>query len=316
MKIVILDAYTANPGDLSWEEIEKLGNVEIYKRTQEDEILSRSKDADAILTNKVVISKEIMDNLPNLKYVGVLATGTNVVDLEAAAKKNIVVTNIPAYSTPFVAQHTFALLLDLFNKVSEHSESARAGYWAKCMDFSYTFGTLYELNTKRMGIIGLGSIGKKVADIAKAFGMEVVALESNNPNADQSVKRLNHQDFFSSCDVISLHCPLTEGTKEIINANSLNLMKKSAIILNTGRGPLINEADLAKALNEGRIGGAGLDVLTTEPPAEDNPLITAQNCVITPHIAWAAKECRERLIDIASNNLSAFMSKSVINQVN
>ncbi|EDM26572.1 glycerate dehydrogenase [Lentisphaera araneosa HTCC2155] len=315
MKTIILDAFTANPGDLNWDAIDQITELVQYPRTAPNELLERIQGAEALLTNKVIISSETMDQVPSLKYIGVLATGTNVVDLEAATARGITVTNIPAYSTPFVAQHSFALILNIFNKVAQHSESAKAGAWADCQDFSYTHGVLNELQGKTLGIIGLGSIGKKVAEIAKAFGMKIVALKSARPAKDP-IERLEFNDFFSQSDIISLHCPLSPESQEIINAKSLALMKKSAVIINTGRGPLINEADLAQALNEGQIAAAGLDVLSSEPPAADNPLLSAKNCFITPHIAWAAQECRERLIQIAADNIKAFLSGEVLNKVN
>ena len=315
MKTIILDAFTANPGDLNWDAIDQITELVQYPRTVPNELLERIQGAEALLTNKVIISAETMDQVPSLKYIGVLATGTNVVDLEAAASRGITVTNIPAYSTPFVAQHSFALILNIFNKVAEHSESAKAGAWADCQDFSYTHGVLNELQGKTLGIIGLGSIGKKVAEIAKAFGMNIVALKSARPAKD-SVQRLEHDPFFAQSDIISLHCPLSPESQEIINSKSIALMKSSAVIINTGRGPLINEADLAQALNEGKIAAAGLDVLSSEPPAADNPLLSAKNCFITPHIAWAAQECRERLIQIAADNIKAFLAGEAINKVN
>ncbi|WDE95331.1 D-2-hydroxyacid dehydrogenase [Lentisphaera profundi] len=315
MKTLILDAYTANPGDLNWNAIEKITELQIHARTTPSELIARAKDAEALLTNKVIISAEDMALLPSLKYIGVLATGTNVVDLKAAAAQGITVTNIPAYSTPFVAQHTIALILNIFNKVAEHSESAKSGAWANCQDFSYTHGSLHELQEKTLGIIGLGAIGQKVANIAKALGMNIVALESARPAKD-STPRLTHDDFFSQSDIISLHCPLSPESQEIINSKSLNLMKTTAVIINTGRGPLINEADLADALNKGQIAAAGLDVLSAEPPAADNPLLSAKNCAITPHIAWAAQECRDRLIQIAADNIQAFIDGTVYNKVN
>jgi len=315
MKTIILDAFTANPGDLNWGAIDQITELVQYPRTAPNELLERIQGAEALLTNKVIISAETMDQVPSLKYIGVLATGTNVVDLEAAASRGITVTNIPAYSTPFVAQHSFALILNIFNKVAQHSESAKAGAWANCQDFSYTHGVLNELQGKTLGIIGLGSIGEKVAEIAKAFGMNIVALKSARPAKD-SVQRLEHDPFFAQSDIISLHCPLSPESQEIINSKSIALMKSSAVIINTGRGPLINEADLAQALNEGKIAAAGLDVLSSEPPAADNPLLSAKNCFVTPHIAWAAQECRERLIQIAADNIKAFLAGEAINKVN
>jgi glycerate dehydrogenase len=315
MKTVILDAYTANPGDLSWDAIAEISDLKVHPRCNPKDLLKYAEGAQALLTNKVVISEESMKQLPELKYIGVLATGTNVVDLSAAAKLGITVTNIPAYSTPFVAQHTIALILNILNKVAEHSKSAKSGSWANCDDFSYTHGTLFELQGKKLGIIGLGTIGKKVAEIAKAFGMEICALASNRTSKDE-IPRLKKEKFFATCNIISLHCPLSPESQEIINAESLQLMKKNSIIINTGRGPLINEQDLADALNQGQISAAGLDVLSSEPPSLDNPLLSAKNCYITPHIAWAAKECRDRLIATAANNLQSFISGKELNKVN
>jgi glycerate dehydrogenase len=315
MKTVILDAFTANPGDLNWDLINEITELSLHPRTSPEELLNRAQGAEALLTNKVIISAETMDQISTLKYVGVLATGTNVVDLEAASARGITVTNIPAYSTPFVAQHTIALILNIFNKVAEHSQSATAGAWANCQDFSYTHGTLNELQGKTLGIIGLGSIGKKVAEIAKAFGMNLVALKSARPAKDD-ISRLAYDEFFAQSDIISLHCPLSPESQEIINAKSIALMKNSTVIINTGRGPLINEADLAEALNIGRIAAAGLDVLSSEPPTATNPLLSAKNCFITPHIAWAAQECRQRLIQIAADNIQGFLDGQIINKVN
>ena len=317
MNTVILDAFTANPGDLNWETIAAISDLTIYPRTSPEQILQRLENAEAVLSNKVCLDKATLTQLPKLKYIGVLATGTNIVDLQAAADLGICVTNIPAYSTPFVAQHTFALILEIMNKVQLHSETARAGQWAKCIDFSYTLGPLHELQDKTLGIIGLGSIGQSVAKIAEAFGMKVVALESfRSAQSSGPIPRLSKDEFFASCNIISLHCPLTNDTQEIINASNLKRMKKSGVIINTGRGPLINEADLANALNSNQIAAAGLDVLSSEPPAPDNPLLTAANCLITPHIAWASVEARKRLIEIASVNLKAFQGGSPINKVN
>ena len=317
MKTVIVDAFTSNPGDLSWDSIAQITDLTIYPRTSPDQLLERVKDAEAVLSNKVCFDRQVLEQLPKLKYIGVLATGTNIIDLQAASDLGICVTNIPAYSTPFVAQHTFALILEIMNKVQLHSETARAGRWDQCIDFSYTLSPLHELKDKTLGIIGLGSIGQSVAKIAQAFDMNIVALESFRPSSSTSpFPRLSNDAFFSSCDIISLHCPLTENTQEIINKANLALMKSSSIIINTGRGPLINEADLANALNNNQIAAAGLDVLSTEPPAPTNPLLTAANCLITPHIAWASVEARTRLIAIASENIAAFQNSSPLNQVN
>jgi glycerate dehydrogenase len=317
MKTVIVDAFTSNPGDLSWDSIEQLTSLTIYPRTSPDQLLKRVQNAEAVLTNKVCFDRQLLEQLPKLKYIGVLATGTNVIDLQAASDLGICVTNIPAYSTPFVAQHTFALILEIMNKVQLHSETARAGRWDQCIDFSYTLSPLHELKDKTLGIIGLGSIGQSVAKIAQAFDMKIVALESFRSDSSDSIfQRLNREDFFRQSDIISLHCPLTPDTQEIINADNLALMKSSGVIINTGRGPLINEVDLANALNTNQIAAAGLDVLSTEPPAPNNPLLTAANCLITPHIAWASVEARTRLIAIASENIAAFQVSKPMNQVN
>jgi len=315
MKTVILDAYTANPGDLSWSAIDEISNLEIHARTSPSQLIARAQGAQALLTNKVIISAASIAQLPHLKYIGVLATGTDIIDLKAAAAAGITVSNIPAYSTAFVAQHTIALILNIFNQVATHSQSAKNGAWASCQDFSYTHGSLHELQGKTLGIIGLGLIGQAVANIATALGMNVIALKSTRPAKD-STPRLEYNDFFSQSDIVSLHCPLSPKSKEIINSKSLSLMKATAVIINTGRGQLINEAELAESLNNKQIAAAGLDVLSTEPPEADHPLLSAENCVLTPHIAWAAQECRARLIQIAADNLQAFIDGEIYNKVN
>ncbi|WP_031530839.1 D-2-hydroxyacid dehydrogenase [Dyadobacter crusticola] len=307
MNIVILDGYTLNPGDLDWAPILELGNVEIYDRSRQEEIVERASDADAILVNKVVLSAATLSQLPRLKYIGVTATGYNNIDMEAAKKQGIVVTNVKAYSSASVAQQTFALLLALVNRVETHSQSVFAGEWASSQDFSYSKSPLIELAGKTMGLIGLGDIGSNVARIALALGMRVIAYRKH-PQPVEGIEMVSLETLFESSDVVSLHCPLTEETREIVNKNSLALMKNSALILNTGRGPLINESDLAEALTNGIIAGAGLDVLSEEPPKSTNPLLSASNCVITPHVAWATFEARQRLMQLTAENLRGFQS--------
>lgn len=317
MKIVNLDAHTTNPGDLSWEQFKKYGDVTIYERTGQDQIIDRAKDADVLFINKCIITSEILDKLPKLKYVGLQSTGYNVIDCEAAKRKGIVVSNIPAYSTAAVAQLTFSFILQFTNKVAMHNEAVHKGEWCSCPDFCFWKAPLTELDSKVFGIIGFGSIGQRVANIANAFGMRVLVY-TPHPNSEK-FKNVSFVDFDTLCveaDFISCHCPLTPQTQGIINKNAIDKMKKSAIIINTSRGPVINESDLADALNSGRIKGAGVDVLSVEPPKKDNPLLTAKNCIITPHIAWAALETRERLLSILEDNLKAFIEGHPQNVVN
>lgn len=318
MKIVVLDGYTLNPGDLSWEELKRLGDVEVYDRTPKDKTVERCKEADIILTNKAPISKEAIDGLPSLKYIGVTATGYNIVDIEAAKKKGIVVSNVPGYGTMSVVQLTFALLLELCHHVQRHSDEVMNGKWTKSADFSFWDFPLIELAGKTIGIIGFGDIGQKVADVATAFGMNVIAF--SRTQTDQSHRSnfrwVAKDQLFEEADVVSLHCPLTPQTEGIINRDSLKRMKSSAFLINTSRGPLVVEQDLADALNNGTIAGVGVDVLSTEPPPATNPLLSAKNCIITPHIAWATKEARERLMRVTLNNIVAFQNKKPINVVN
>ncbi|MBQ8602110.1 MAG: D-2-hydroxyacid dehydrogenase [Bacteroides sp.] len=316
MKIVVLDGYGLNPGDLSWEAMQSLGELQVYNRTSPSELLDRAKGAEVLITNKTVITAKDMDALPQLKYIGVLATGYNVVDIEAARSKEIVVTNIPAYSTRSVAQMVFAHLLNITQRVGYYAKENRQGRWATNADFCYWDTPLIELDGKRMGIIGFGNTGQATAAIAIALGMKV-CVYSSKPQfmLPQGIQRMGLDELFRECDVVSLHCPLTDNTKELVNAARLSTMKPTAILINTGRGPLVNEHDLADALNNGVIAAAGLDVLSTEPPCKDNPLLTARNCFITPHIAWATKEARIRLMDIAVNNLKGFIKGNIINNV-
>lgn len=318
MKIVILDAYTSNPGDLSWEGLENFGELKVYERTVPEQVLERCSGCEAVLTNKVVLNAEIMDQLPDLKYIGVLATGTNVVDLNFAKERGICVTNIPGYSTDSVVQHIFAFMLHFSSKVSVHNDAVHEGNWVNSVDFCFTLGTLNELSGKTLGVIGLGTIGRKLAKVADALGMKIVAAHQSSMNRLElpfEVEWLPVDDVFARVDLLSLNCPLTQETDKIVNTERLQKMKNTAILINTGRGPLIDEQALADALNRGTVSGAGLDVLSSEPPAEDNPLLTAKNCVITPHIAWASREARDRLIAIAKDNLSAYLSGISRNRV-
>ena len=316
MKIVVLDGYGLNPGDLSWSGMEALGELTVYDRTAPSELLERSEGAEVLITNKTLITTENMAELPNLKYIGVLATGYNVVDIDAAKARGIVVANIPAYSTNSVAQMVFAHVLNITQHVGHYADENAKGRWSSNADFCYWDTNLVELDGKKMGIVGLGNIGKATARIALAFGMEVLAYTSKEQkDLPLGVKKVTLDELFAESDVLSLHCPLTPDTKEMVNANRLRMMKPNAILINTGRGPLVNEQDLADALNEGRIAGAGLDVLSVEPALANNPLLSAKNCFITPHIAWATKEARTRLMDIAVNNLKSYQEGNIINNV-
>ena len=316
MKIVVLDGYGLNPGDMSWSGFEALGELVVYDRTSPSELMERAADAEVLITNKTLITAENMEALPCLKYIGVLATGYNVVDIDAAKAHRIVVTNIPAYSTPSVAQMVFAHLLNITQRVDYYANENKQGRWTKNVDFCYWDTPLMELEGKKMGIVGFGNIGQATGRIAQAFGMEVCVYTSKPQFALPSgVKKMELDALFAECDVISLHCPLTPDTKELVNASRLKLMKPTAILINTGRGPLVNEQDLADALNQGVIAAAGLDVLSVEPSTADNPLLSAKNCFITPHIAWATKEARTRLMDIAVNNLKSYQKGDIINNV-
>ena len=319
MKIVILDAYTSNPGDLSWSAFEEFGELTVYERTMPEEILEKSVGCEIILTNKVMLNSETIEQLPELKYIGVLATGTNVVDLNFAKERGICVTNIPGYSTDSVVQHVLGLMLHFSSKVSFHNDAVQEGDWVNSIDFSFTLGTLNELSGKTLAIIGLGTIGRKLARVADAMGMKIVAAHQSSMDRlelSYEVEWLPVDEVFARADFLSLNCPLTPETEKVVNAERLKKMKPSAIVINTGRGPLIDEHALADALNSETIAGAGLDVLSTEPPSADNPLLTAKNCVITPHIAWASQQARTRLIQIAAENLSSFLSGIPQNVVN
>jgi glycerate dehydrogenase len=318
MKIVILDGYTLNPGDLSWDELKKLGDVTIYDRTPVDKVIERAAGAEVVFTNKTPINEEAINSLPELKFIGVLATGYNIVNTEAAKAKGIIVANVPGYGTASVVQMTFALLLELCLHVQAHSESVREGKWAKSVDWCFWDYPLVELSGKTIGIIGFGNIGQKVGDIATAFGMNIIG--NSRTKTDQS-HRSNFRwaevpELLAQADVVSIHCPLFPETKGLINKESLRTMKRSAFLINTSRGPIIVDEDLADALNNDVIAGAGIDVLSAEPPAKDNLLYTSKNCIITPHISWATKVSRIRLMKTTISNLSAFMKGNPVNVVN
>lgn len=314
-KIVVLDGYTLNPGDLSWDKLEQLGNCEIYDRTAADQIVERVGNAEFLLINKVVMSRGIIEQLPSLKYIGVLATGYNVVDLQAAADLNITVTNIPVYGTASVAQMVFAHILNLSQHVAEHAQSVAKGQWGQCPDFCFWDFPMIELDGLTLGIVGCGRIGRQTAQVAKAFGMKVIAYDKYQ-DPDSGIEFVELTELFKRSDVISLHCPLTKENEKFVNRDMLALMKNTAFLINTSRGQLIDEAALAEALNEGDIAGAGLDVLSVEPARDSNPLLTAANCYVTPHIAWATRSARSRLMDTAVENLEAFMLDTPQNVVN
>ncbi len=308
MKIVVVDGYTLNPGDLSWDDLRALGECEIYERSTDEELLSRSAEAEILLTNKMEVRGRHMERLPRLRYIGVTATGYNIVDVAAARERGIVVANVPAYGTASVAQMTFALLLELCHRTGHHAQTVSDGRWAKSPDFCYWDYPLVELDGLIMGIIGLGRIGRAVALLAQTFGMKVVATGRSKPkDLPTSIAWFNLETLLRTSDVVSLHCPLTAETKHMINAERLKRMKPSAFLLNTSRGPLVDEPALAQALHTGQIAGAGLDVLSVEPPAPDNPLYKAPNCFITPHISWATRAARARLMRVAVENVGAFI---------
>jgi glycerate dehydrogenase len=314
--IVVLDGYTLNPGDLSWKSFEQQGNLTVHERTPADQIIARAKDAPAVLTNKAPLSAATLRQLPELKYIGVLATGYNIVDIQAAAEQGVTVTNVPSYSSESVAQHAMALLLELARGIGLHSQAVRDGQWGASKDFCFSLSPIVELNGKTMGIIGLGRIGVALGKIAAAMGMNIIATSSSGRTAKHvdglPVKWVQMDELFKQSDVISLHCPLTPQTEHLVNAPRLAMMKPTAFVLNTARGQLIDNQALADALKQGRLAGAGLDVLASEPPDPKDPktnaLIEAPNCVITPHLAWYARESRQRLMSIASDNLKAFLA--------
>lgn len=317
MKIVILDGYTANPGDLSWDGLKRLGELEVYDRTAPGQLLERAEGAEVLLTNKVIIDAKAMAALPSLRYIGVLATGYNVVDVAEAHRRGIAVTNIPAYSTMSVAQMVMAHLLNITSQVALHAEAVRKGEWEGSPDFSFTKAPLIELDGLTMGIVGLGNIGRQVARMAQAMGMKVMAVSSKSEEMLRPLgiqKARDYEQLFREADVVSLHCPLTDETRHLVNRERLALMKPTAILINTGRGPLLDEQAVADALMAGKLYAVGVDVLTEEPPGKGNPLLTLKgvegsvpNCYITPHIAWASAAARRRLIDIATDNVAAFL---------
>ncbi|MDR0852663.1 MAG: D-2-hydroxyacid dehydrogenase [Clostridiales Family XIII bacterium] len=316
MKIVILDGYTENPGDLSWDGLEKLGALTVYDRTPADQIIGRIGDADAVIINKTPISGETLNACPSVKYVGVLATGYNVVDVVAAKEKGVTVTNIPTYGTDAVGQFAIALLLEICHHIGHHSAAVYAGRWENNIDWCFWDYPLIELAGKTIGIIGFGRIGQTTGRIAKALGMKVIAYDEFPGNFDRDVVEfVTLDELYAQSDVISLHCPLFPSTEGIVNKNSIAKMKDGVIILNNSRGPLIVEQDLADALNSGKVYAAGLDVVSAEPIQGDNPLLKAKNCILTPHISWAPKESRQRLMDIAVDSLAAYINGNPINVV-
>jgi Lactate dehydrogenase and related dehydrogenases len=317
MKIVELDGYGLNPGDLSWDAISKLGEFKLYDRTSQEDVVSRAKDAEVILINKVNITDEIMAQLPKLKYIGVLATGYNVVDIEAASRRGVLVSNIPAYSTDSVAQMTFAHILNMVNRVEHYADLNRKGHWSNNPDFCYWDTPLMEISGKTIGVLGLGSIGSKVARIAQDFGMDVYAFTSKSSSElPAGIQKTTIDGLLSVSDILTLHCPLTSETRELINKESLKKMKHGALLINTGRGQLVNEQDVAEALNCGQLGGYGADVMCEEPPLADNPLFAQPNAFITPHVAWATIEARTRLMNILEENLKSYIDGSPKNIVN
>lgn len=317
MKIVVLDGYAANPGDLCWDRLEEMGDCTIYDRTSPDEVVARAQGAEVVLTNKTALTAQHLEALPLLKYIGVLATGYNIVDTAAARERGILVTNIPAYSTNSVAQLVFAHILNIAQQVQHHNEEVHKGRWTQCEDFCFWDMPLMELRDKKLGIIGLGHTGYTTARIAIGFGMQVHAYTSKSHfQLPPEIHKMELDELFRECDIVSLHCPLTPETRGLVNADRLALMKPTAILINTARGPLVDEQALADALNNGTIQAAGLDVLSQEPPRADNPLLTARNCYITPHIAWGSTAARERLMQIMADNVKAYMEGKPINVVN
>ncbi len=317
MNIVVLDGFTLNPGDLSWDSLKQLGASDIYDRTPPELIVQRASDAEIVLTNKTPLTGETMALLPRLKYIGVLATGYNVVDIVAARNRQISVTNVPGYGTHSVAQFTFALLLELAHHVGHHAQTVRESRWARNADFCYWDSPLVELHGRAFGVIGFGQIGRAAAKLAEAFGMRLFIHSRSRPtHLPPGYEFVGLEKLLQESDVVSLHCPLTPENRQFINTARLKLMKPTAFLLNTSRGPLLDEPAVADALNAGRLAGAGLDVLSVEPPHADNPLLHAKNCLVTPHIAWATRAARARLMDIAIANLRAFLAGEPENVVN
>lgn len=316
MKIVVLDGYTLNPGDLSWDGLRALGELAVHDRTSPELVLERCEGADAVLTNKVVLDSGTLKSLEELKYIGVTATGFNVVDMEAAEDEGVVVTNVPAYSTRSVAQFVLALLLELCHHVGDHSRAVRSGRWTDSPDFTFRDFPLVELAGLKMGIVGYGDIGREVARASEALGMEVL-IHTRTPDPDRYPEAVfvDLDTLFTDCDVVTFHCPLTPQTEGMVNDRRLGLMKETAFVINASRGPVVDEQALADALNRGRIAGAAVDVLSTEPPSAANPLLTAKNCVITPHIAWATMAARQRLMDTVTGNVKSWIEGRPVNVV-
>ncbi len=313
MQITVLDSHTANPGDLDWKALQQLGSCTFHDRTADADTVGRALDADIVLTNKTPLSSDTIAALPRLKYIGVLATGCNVVDIQAARQRGIPVCNVPEYSTPNVAQAVFALLLELTNQTGHHAQTVREGRWSASQDFCYWDGELVELAGLTLGIIGYGRIGQAVATVGRSFGMKILAHRRSASSCPEST---DIQTLLHHSDVVTLHCPLTPQTQQFVNAATIAEMKPTAFLINTSRGGLVNEIDLARALNDGRIAGAGLDVLSVEPPSISNPLLTAKNCIITPHIAWATRNARRRLLEVTAANVRAFQEGRPQNVVN
>lgn len=316
MKIVVLDGYTLNPGDLNWDAMKMLGECEVHDRTAPGDVLARAAGAEILLTNKTPLAREHFLALPKLRYIGVLATGTNVVDLAAARERGITITNVPAYATASVAQFVFALLHECASHVGAHSQSVHAGAWTRCPDFCFWEYPLVELSGLTMGLIGFGNIGRAVARLALAYDMPVLAYVRQPDNPPAGVQFASLEKVFRESDVLSLHCPLTPETRQLVNAGSLARMKPGAFLINTARGPLVDEPALAAALNSGRLAGAGLDVLSLEPPAADNPLLSAKNCIVTPHMSWGTRAARTRLMKTVVDNVRAFLAGKPQNVVN
>ena len=315
MNIVVIDGYTLNPGDLSWNAIAQYGKLTIHDRTPVADVVERCKDVDIVLTNKVPFDRNAINNLPKLKLISVTATGYNIIDIAAAKEQGIAVCNVPAYGTASVAQQTFALILELTNHTGIHARSVAQGEWERSKDFSYTKAPLIELAGKTLGIVGLGNIGEQVARIGAAFGMKVIY--NSHSKKDTSVAQYaDMKTLFAESDIVSLHCPLKPDNHQFVNQSLLQSMKPSAFLINTSRGQLVNEQDLADALNNGVIAGAGLDVLSVEPPSSNNPLLRAKNCIITPHIAWVTKEARMRIMEVTAKNVGAFLEGRLVNKVN
>lgn len=312
MKIVVLDGYTLNPGDIDWGPLQRLGELVVYDRTPPDRIVERAQEAEIVLTNKVVFDRDTLEALPHLRYIGVTATGYNVVDLTAVRAKGITVTNVPAYSTPSVVEMVFALMLELAREAGHHGRLVREGRWSASADFCFQDRPQVELSGRTLGVVGFGAIGRGVSRVATAFGLKVL-VHTRHPEkyrdaADEDVRFVDLDDLFRGSDIVTLHCPLTPQTQGMVDARRLSLMKRDAYLINTGRGPLVDEAALAEALQAGTIAGAGLDVLSTEPPRQDNPLLSAPNCIVTPHIAWATRASRERLLKTTARNVEAFLA--------